>query len=202
MTTFATKWAASRADADSMSRPTPQFVARLQAQLSDPDYHRQTQRQLRLTIVAIVISLVGAVASVTVLLGGGLEPRIGAFWLLCGLLSLGLFVVAEVALIGGYVSQLAVQRLANGQKDCEVFDAVRDYELLHVRVAALQQLSLQTRVAAVAEAKLLVDSVDYLADLSSLDPSSELEKKVSKISKAWKAFGADDGLIARFAMKG
>lgn len=190
--------ALDRIDDATASRAHPRFVARLQERLADPAYHHQARRQLRLAILGVVIGLIGAVVSLSVLLSGGLEFRIGAFWLLCGLLSLGVFLVAEVGLIGGYVSQLAMQRLATGQKDCELFEAVRDYERLQARVAALQQMAMQTRAAALSTS-LMVESIDYLADSSSLDPSPDVEKKVSKISQGWKAFGVDDGILARFA---
>lgn len=178
------------------------FAEHLTSILAERTYWSGHKRQIRASLFAVVFSMIWAGVSLTLLLTANLRPPAEAFWLLCLVLAGGLFCVAQFTLLGSLASHSAMQRFAFGQKDLEVFEAVRDYETLREGIGALNELVKLMSVRGAGEVALMVSSVAFISSASALDADDDIEKRRDHVLTGWRARGADDALLAKLAMQG
>lgn len=187
------------------AKDIPEYAERLAARLAEPSYRRLMLRRIRLSIGAVIVSVVTAAIALAVLVWADLTPAAGGFTVLCFALSVGVFGIAEVTLLGGLVSHLAMQRLALGQKDVEIFEATKEFEELRARVDALAELAaltVRTREGKPAEAALLKESLTFVRWTYAGEPREALRAKSATITEAWKARGADEYVLAQLTIPG
>lgn len=178
----------------------PAVAERLAAQLADPRRRALRQRRIRLSIGAIVVSLLAGAASAAWLLTGVLAPPADAFALLCVVLAIGVFLVSEMTLLGSLVSHMAMQRYALGQKDIDVFEATQELEIVCQRVEALTQLAERHGARPSADVKLLADSMTFIRLTCAGEPVEALEASRAALAMRWKAKGADEALLAKLTI--
>lgn len=178
------------------------FAEHLTSVLSDKTYWSSHKRQVRASLLAVTFSMAWAGVSLTLLLTADLRPPADAFWLLCLVLAAGLFCVAQFTLLGSLASHSAMQRFAFGQKDLEVFEAVRDYETLRESINALNELVKLTGGSKTAEVALVASSVAFISLASAQEADDDTDKRRNQILMGWRKRGADDALLAKLAMQG
>lgn len=178
------------------------FSDHLEAFLARPEHRDNLNRQVRISIVGTVIGLAGLVLSTVLLLTARLAPPADAFWLLCLVLSAGIFGVAQFTLVGSLLSHVALQRFAVGRKDLEVFEAVQDYECLRDSILALAELAEgQVRARKRVDSVLMVDTVAFISAAAEVMGEDLTGSRREQVVMGWKAKGADDDLLARLTMQ-
>jgi hypothetical protein len=164
--------------------------------LQNEGYKSGLSRHTRLGVGALLVAFCGVLVSVWMLLRPVSSPQEAQFWLLCLILSGGVFGVAALTLAGSLLSHWAMQRLAVGQKDLEVYEVTRELELVFLGIETLAS------VAAYARAKhQLLDAnlVEYsLQCIRSVDRAAPDRGYFTKeLLDQWKAAGASSEKLSR-----
>jgi hypothetical protein len=158
--------------------------------LQNEPYRRQLKWQMRLGVSALLIGTAGALLSVWLLLRLPLSNQAAQFWFLCLILSAGLFCVAVLTLASSFTTHLAMQRLALGNKDIEVFEATREKEEVLLQIQALVALIEEARTNhREPDYELLEQSLQFICRADSLPEMSEYPTTWKSIAERWKAKG-------------
>jgi hypothetical protein len=178
-----------------------ELAERAAGALQSAEYHADLKRHTKLAVAALLVGLCGSVVSIWLLLSPAASSQAAQFWLLCLILSAGVFSVAALTLVGSLSAHLSMQRLALGNKDAELFEITREVEELLSEINALASL-----VGEVGAKREMVDyrlveySLRCIARPPTEQKAADHSQKMRSLLDRWRALGASPENLESFAL--